>query len=269
MDVMMTHSFVRSLPSCVVALAAASAAQAEFTLSFSDADFGVTSIFNEVASFEFEIVMSGSLSPGQTFSADDVVSVDYSVVGILPESTPSGFSGFALGRSMDGDEFRSQGSSIFFEVSAGADLSDGLQLDELTGKDPMFGGAFLLNAREVGTGRYHPPIMKLEQSGAGLLQNSNNFGGINPATGMKVDVNFGEEYIAGLTFDPSGLTLAVAVMPVCPADVDGSGVIDFADLLSVLAAWGPCDGCPQDVDTSGVVGFDDVLAVLATWGVCD
>ena len=25
-----------------------------------------------------------------------------------------------------------------------------------------------------------------------------------------------------------------------PEDVDGNGVVDFADLLAILAAWGPC-----------------------------
>jgi hypothetical protein len=266
MNGMLNHSFVRTLPLCVVALAAAGAARADFTLSFSDADFDLTPIYNEVDSFEFEIVMSGSLSPGTVYSEDDVVSVDYSVQGTLKQPTPSGFPAFFLVRSMDGDEFRAQGSSMFFEIAAGADLCDGLQFDELTGSDPVFGSRFLLNAREVGTGRYHPPIMRLVDSGAGSFQNSNNFGGVNPATGMVVDVDFGEEYIAGLGFTPAGLTLAGPVK--CVGDVDCSGAIDFNDLLSVLAAWGPCGGCPQDFDASGTVDFTDLLTVLAAWGPC-
>ncbi|MBT8486351.1 MAG: VCBS repeat-containing protein, partial [Phycisphaerae bacterium] len=41
----------------------------------------------------------------------------------------------------------------------------------------------------------------------------------------------------------------------CPADLDGSGDVGFADLLSVLSAWGPCTGtCAQDLDGSGDVG---------------
>jgi hypothetical protein len=34
-------------------------------------------------------------------------------------------------------------------------------------------------------------------------------GGVNPATGEVVDVDFGQEYISNLTFDASSLTLAV------------------------------------------------------------
>ena len=54
----------------------------------------------------------------------------------------------------------------------------------------------------------------------------------------------------------------------CPADVDDSGTVDFADLLAVLAAWGPCPGCKEDIDGSGTVDFADLLAVLAAWGPC-
>ncbi|NNF41745.1 MAG: hypothetical protein HKN62_01630 [Phycisphaerales bacterium] len=54
----------------------------------------------------------------------------------------------------------------------------------------------------------------------------------------------------------------------CPADLDGSGDVGFADLLTILAAWGPCPGCPADLDGSGDVGFTDLLSALAAWGAC-
>ncbi|MFK7961517.1 MAG: choice-of-anchor B family protein [Phycisphaerales bacterium] len=54
-----------------------------------------------------------------------------------------------------------------------------------------------------------------------------------------------------------------------PGDVNGDGAVDFSDLLSVLAAFGPCPGggapCPADVDDNGSVEFSDVLAVLSAW----
>ena len=60
--------------------------------------------------------------------------------------------------------------------------------------------------------------------------------------------------------------------PVCPADFDGSGDVGFADLLAVLAAWGPYEPCPpfvaEDLDQDCMVGFSDLLAVLAAWGPC-
>ncbi len=55
----------------------------------------------------------------------------------------------------------------------------------------------------------------------------------------------------------------------CPADLDDSGNVDFADLIAVLAAWGPCDAtCPEDLDGNDVVGFGDLLVVLSAWGAC-
>lgn len=56
--------------------------------------------------------------------------------------------------------------------------------------------------------------------------------------------------------------------PPCPPDVDGSGQVDFNDLLSVLNAFGTCSGCPQDIDGNGVVDFTDLLNVLNGFGPC-
>jgi len=54
----------------------------------------------------------------------------------------------------------------------------------------------------------------------------------------------------------------------CPQDLDGSGSVDFADILTVLSSWGPCLGCAADFDGDDLVGFGDLLAVLAAWGPC-
>ena len=54
----------------------------------------------------------------------------------------------------------------------------------------------------------------------------------------------------------------------CRGDLDGSGVVDFGDVLLVLARWGPCEDCPEDLDDSGEIDFIDVLIVLGEWGAC-
>ncbi|MFK7960674.1 MAG: hypothetical protein AB8G96_09110 [Phycisphaerales bacterium] len=54
----------------------------------------------------------------------------------------------------------------------------------------------------------------------------------------------------------------------CPADVDNSGAVDFNDIVSVLSAWGDCDGCPQDIDNSGAVDFTDLVSLLSSYGPC-
>jgi hypothetical protein len=54
----------------------------------------------------------------------------------------------------------------------------------------------------------------------------------------------------------------------CPGDADGDGAIGFADLLRLLADWGPCAGCAIDIDGDGAVGANDLDALLASWGAC-
>ena len=51
-------------------------------------------------------------------------------------------------------------------------------------------------------------------------------------------------------------------------NLDGSGAVDFPDLIQLLSAFGPCDGCAEDLDASGGVAFDDLIALLSGWGDC-
>jgi hypothetical protein len=51
-------------------------------------------------------------------------------------------------------------------------------------------------------------------------------------------------------------------------DVNGDGLVNFADLLEVLSRWGPCppqDLCPADLTDDGLVGFQDLIMVLSNW----
>ena len=54
----------------------------------------------------------------------------------------------------------------------------------------------------------------------------------------------------------------------CPADIDNDCEVGFADVLAILAVWGPCADCPEDVDGDGEVGFNDLLRALVFWGPC-
>jgi len=59
------------------------------------------------------------------------------------------------------------------------------------------------------------------------------------------------------------------VPPGPPGDLDGDGVVDVSDFLSLLAAWGPCPdppaGCDADLDGDDAVGVTDLLLLLANW----
>ncbi len=54
--------------------------------------------------------------------------------------------------------------------------------------------------------------------------------------------------------------------PPNPADFNNDGVVDAADLASLLANWGPCPGCPEDLDGDGDVDAADLAILLANWG---
>lgn len=63
------------------------------------------------------------------------------------------------------------------------------------------------------------------------------------------------------------ITRAAAEVPRCLAgDLDGDGVVGFADLVALLSAWGACaDDCPADLDGDGHVAFADILLLLSDW----
>ena len=52
----------------------------------------------------------------------------------------------------------------------------------------------------------------------------------------------------------------------CDADLDGSGMVNGADLTEVLVKWGPCAGCSADLNRDGIVNGADLAALLILWG---
>ena len=206
----MIKNFFRVLATCCLCLSF-TPAQA-FVVSFEASDFGLNPTFSNVQTFQFSIDIAGPLTAGTVYNNPTLNEVNYSVFGFL-DITPSGFPAFNLIRSISGADFYGQGSSLSFEVAAAADLTDGLQVSELVGVDPVF----LFNGLELDTGRYHPALLQLNADGTGSIRNSDNIGGINPGSGLEVNVSAGEEYITELTFNPNTLTLAEATAVPEPA----------------------------------------------------
>lgn len=55
------------------------------------------------------------------------------------------------------------------------------------------------------------------------------------------------------------------IFPPLIGDINGDGVVDVADLLLLLGAWGACPGCSEDLNGDDVVDVQDLLLLLANW----
>ena len=79
----------------------------------------------------------------------------------------------------------------------------------------------------------------------------------------------GELYIVDRASTTTGeiFKLILESLP-CPWDLTDSGGVGTADLLLLLASWGPNAGHPADFDDNGIVGTSDLLTLLANWGPC-
>jgi formylglycine-generating enzyme required for sulfatase activity len=61
---------------------------------------------------------------------------------------------------------------------------------------------------------------------------------------------------------------APAAAQSCAGDLDGNGVINGADLGSLLNAWGSCSTCAADLNDDGAVNGADLGTLLANWDAC-
>ncbi len=196
-------------------------------LSTSNLDYQITNTFSDVDLFTIDIDLDIPFESG-LYDNPTILNVNYRVFGSLEPGTPSGFPQFDLQRSISGAEFYQQGGSLMFEIAANADFSDGIQADELVDN----GTILTLNAREVGNGRFHPPIFELYSDGTGRIQNSNNVHTVDPL----LEVNFGDEYITDLEFEMATTALFSAVDENAaeePSERGGGGSICWSFLLLI------------------------------------
>ena len=57
----------------------------------------------------------------------------------------------------------------------------------------------------------------------------------------------------------------------CPGDFNEDGLVQLADLLNFLLAYGLlCNGCPHDINNDGIVQVADLIAFLLLYGnICE
>jgi formylglycine-generating enzyme required for sulfatase activity len=77
-------------------------------------------------------------------------------------------------------------------------------------------------------------------------------------------------HIGGAAFAAAALLLTPVgtahAQTACDADTNGDGIVDSADLGTLLSEWGPCTGCGADLNDDGQVDSADLGALLSLWG---
>jgi hypothetical protein len=82
----------------------------------------------------------------------------------------------------------------------------------------------------------------------------------------------GEVYFVGrVTSALTGLNVGdglfvISLPSACVGDLDANGVVDAADLATLLGGWGNAGA--TDLDGSGITGAEDLALLLGAWGGC-
>jgi hypothetical protein len=107
-----------------------------------------------------------------------------------------------------------------------------------------------------------------EQSAAMRWHGNNMWRGVIPAQAPSAAVEY---WVTAIDFSSNvgtgpTRTFTEAGPPANPADLDGNGVVNGADLGLMLAGWGACGSpCPGDLDGNGAVNGADLGLLLAAW----
>jgi len=73
----------------------------------------------------------------------------------------------------------------------------------------------------------------------------------------------------GTSVTSASATIAASGTQRCMADLDGSGFVDFGDVVTLLLDFGPCSGvCKADLDGSGTVDLSDAAVIALDFGPC-
>ncbi|MEE8155192.1 MAG: FG-GAP repeat protein [Phycisphaerales bacterium] len=186
-----------------------------------------------------------------------------------------------VGAPQDDDNGSLSGSAYLFDTITGRQLFK-LLADDGAGGD-RFGGSVAINGTTAIVGAWLDDANGSFSGSAYLFDTTTgaqvakllpNDGAMYDYFGWSVAIR-GEIAIVGAFLDDdhgsgsgSAYLFDAAAPGKCPWDLDANGSVGAADLLSLLATWGPCESCPADFDGDGSVGAADLLALLVNWGPC-
>ena len=112
------------------------------------------------------------------------------------------------------------------------------------------------------------------QGGRAFIWQAGRMIDLNDLISPDVGVTIGGAYaisdtgqIVGTGEYPGG-NIAILLTPLQQplGDLNHDCRVGIADLLMLLASWGPCDQCAADLNGDGFVGVGDLLILFANWG---
>jgi trimeric autotransporter adhesin len=114
----------------------------------------------------------------------------------------------------------------------------------------------------------------MEWTGEGWQPLGDGLGGMFNASANALATYDGHLVVAGYFATAGGQPATSIAMwnlasPAGPADLNGDGVVNVADLLILFDNWGTCDDpddCPADLNGDGVVNIADLLILFNSWG---
>lgn len=80
-----------------------------------------------------------------------------------------------------------------------------------------------------------------------------------------VTINDRRQILCEAVNPPREEILLVRLTPIVPGDLDGDGLVNGADLGTLLGQWGSCVGCSGDFNADGVVDGNDLGTLLGGW----
>ena len=168
--------------------------------------------------------------------------------GVMIAQTPIATSGGFLVSAQNGAiSFLNGGYAIANRVASGASAPLNQWNDFIYRWDVADGHATLsVNGKEVAS---HVT------SSFGAVYASNLFATTDSSPGAANAFGYFDDLAIG----------AVAPVSPCPADLNGDGQVDAADLAALLGAWGTAAG---DANGDGQTDAADLAALLGAWGSC-
>ncbi len=161
------------------------------------------------------------------------------------------------------------GPPIFIQSAHDFDL-DGAQDDAIQIKRDLGGGQFEVESFfDVDT-----PLFMIRETiplPPAFEPNGVNYGDVSGDDIIDIEILpldlVGLQPICLINNGAGFFTIGPCAAPPCPADFNGDGAVNAADLAQLLGAWGPGNG-PEDLDMSGAVNAADLAQLLGAWGPC-